>query len=127
MFATQNQGEEEAEEEKEVDIVSEDYDGDTVIINPTFSFQCSAAGIFPHDNSCSKFWLCKAGKDGQVKPAELYKCPSGFLFQDEVRRCQREEQVECDKPPVLRIGANLEPPAITLQISELDSFFARWG
>ena len=95
-------------------------DGDTVIISPTFSFQCQSAGIFPHDSDCAKFWLCK----GDV-PAELYKCPAGFLLKDEVRRCQKAEEVVCEK--VSNRFAPPEPPAITLRVSELDGFFARWG
>ena len=95
-------------------------DDDTVIISPTFSFQCQAAGIYPHSNDCAKFWLCKGDA-----PAELYKCPAGFLFKDEVRRCQKAEEVTCEK--VSNRFASPDPPAITLRVSELEGFFARWG
>jgi len=119
-------------EEEETDTIDQEYEeedsGDTVIISPTFSFKCEAAGIFPHSNDCAKFWLCKKSKDsGNLKPAELYKCPGGFLFQDDALRCQKEDKVVCDKTPVLNRFATNEPLAITLQVSELDGFFARWG
>ena len=81
-----------------------------------------------HSNDCAKFWLCKKSKDsGNLKPAELYKCPGGFLFQDDALRCQKEDKVVCDKTPVLNRFATNEPLAITLQVSELDGFFARYG
>ena len=39
-------------EEEETDTIDQEYEeedsGDTVIISPTFSFKCEAAGIFPH-------------------------------------------------------------------------------
>ena len=48
----------------------------TVIVAPTFDFQCSNQGIFSHASDCARFWLCKM-ENG--KP-ELYKCPAGYLF-----------------------------------------------
>jgi hypothetical protein len=59
-----------------------DSDGDdslTVIVAPTFDFQCSNQGIFSHASDCARFWLCKM-ENG--KP-ELYKCPAGYLFSGE--------------------------------------------
>ena len=39
-------------EGEETDTIDQEYEeedsGDTVIISPTFSFKCEAAGIFPH-------------------------------------------------------------------------------
>ena len=39
-------------EEEETETIDQEYEeedsGDTVIISPTFSFKCEAAGIFPH-------------------------------------------------------------------------------
>lgn len=107
--------EDEAEEEEE------DNDN-SVIVSPTFDYTCPAKGIYAHDSDCARFWLCKGGEN---KP-ELYKCPGGYLFSDAVLRCQKEEEVECDKvPDTLRIRA--EPTPITLRISELDAFFSRWS
>ena len=116
---------EEEEEQEEEEEEQEEEDEDTVIVSPTFSFECDEAGIFPHENDCKKFWLCKA-KDEEIQPAELYRCPAGFLFHDEIRRCQKEDKVECDKTPDLS-RSRFEPPAITLTVSELQDFFARWA
>merc|ERR1712051_30540 len=85
----------------------------TVIVAPTFDFQCSNQGIFSHASDCARFWLCKM-ENG--KP-ELYKCPAGYLFSDAKRRCVK-------KPDMVRLRS--EPTPLVLRVSELDSFFARW-
>jgi len=100
-------------------------DGDdsmTVIVAPTFDFSCSNKGIFGHDSDCARFWLCKI-ENG--KP-ELYKCPSGYLFSDDKRRCVKEEETSCVKiPDMVRLRS--EPSPILLRVSELNSFFSRWA
>jgi len=100
-------------------------DGDdsmTVIVAPTFDFSCSNKGIFGHDSDCARFWLCKI-ENG--KP-ELYKCPSGYLFSDDKRRCVKEEETSCVKiPDMVRLRS--EPNPILLRVSELNSFFSRWA
>ena len=63
--------------------------------------------------------------NGSLDPAELYRCPDGYEFDDNVLRCQKEEDVECEKTAD-SVQERLESPAITLQVSELDSFFRRW-
>ena len=64
--------------------------------------------------------------NGSLDPAELYRCPDGYEFDDNVLRCQKEEDVECEKTAD-SVQERLESPAITLQVSELDSFFRRWA
>ena len=94
----------------------------TVIVSPTFDFECSEKGIFSHKSDCSRFWLCK----GENSQAELYKCPADYIFNDDKRRCVKEAEVSCDKVPDLLRIAN-EPLPIVLRVSQLDSFFARWA
>ena len=94
----------------------------TVIVAPTFDFECSDKGIFGHPSDCARFWLCKL-QDGQP---ELYKCPAGFLFNDEKRRCVKAEEITCTKVPDL-VRLRSEPTPYVLQVSELDSFFSRWA
>ena len=48
--------EEETEEEASGE---EDEDVSNVIIIPSFDYQCTDEGLFPHDSNCAKFWLCK--------------------------------------------------------------------
>ena len=92
-----------------------------MIVTPTFDYECSAQGIFEHATDCARFWLCKQ-QDGSP---ELYKCPAGFLFNNQVRRCVKEEDVTCDKvPDVVRLRA--DPNPYVLQVSELEAFFAQW-
>ena len=92
-----------------------------MIVVPTFSFECENKGIFGHASDCARFWLCKM-QDGNP---ELYKCPAGFLFQDEARRCVKEEEATCDKVPDLARIAS-EPEPYQLQEFELDNFFNRY-
>merc|ERR1711971_1222451 len=100
-------------------------DGDdsmTVIVAPTFDFSCSNKGIFGHDSDCGRFWLCKI-ENG--KP-ELYKCPAGYLFSDDKRRCVKEEDTSCVKiPDMVRLRS--EPSPIQLSVSDLTNFFSRWA
>jgi len=103
----------------------EEEDSQNVIIVPSFDFTCTGEGLFGHDSNCAKFWLCKES-DGNLEPAELYRCPDGYLFDDSILRCQKEEDVECDKVPDT-VQERLERPAITLQVSELESFFRTWS
>ena len=73
-----------------------------------------------------QFTFSLAESDGNLDPAELYRCPDGYLFDDSILRCQKEEDVECDKVPDT-VQERLERPAITLQVSELESFFRTWS
>jgi hypothetical protein len=44
----------------EVDASGEEEEEDSnVIIIPSFDYQCTDEGLFPHDSNCAKFWLCK--------------------------------------------------------------------
>ena len=94
----------------------------TVIVAPTFGFECSDKGIFGHASDCARFWLCKL----QNGNPELYKCPAGYLFSDDKRRCVKEEETSCDKDSDLA-SVRFEPNPKVLRVSELESFFARWA
>ena len=95
----------------------------TVIVAPEFAFDCSAKGIFGHDSDCAKFWLCKTD-DGNP---ELYKCPSGYLFNNEERRCVEEDQVECDKKMDMVMLRTESSYVNQLKVSQLASFFYRYA
>jgi len=127
-ITTEGSGEDviEYEEDSDEDGSSEgeDEDSSNVIITPSFDYECTEEGLFAHDSNCAKFWLCHE-TNGSLDPAELYRCPDGYEFDDNVLRCQKEEDVECEKTAD-SVQERLESPAITLQVSELDSFFRRW-
>ena len=98
---------------------------DTVVVSPTFNYQCTAPGFFPHASDCARFWLCRQDGGTALEPA-LYRCPPGYQFHDEIRRCLKEDEVECDKTPDLgRIA--FEPPPIQLRVSDLGSFFSSFS
>jgi len=52
--------------------------GESVILKPSFSYQCSAEGLFPHSSDCSKFWLC-ADEGRKELESQLYVCPDDYL------------------------------------------------
>ncbi len=57
--------------------------GETVILKPSFSFQCGGEGLFEHATDCSKFWVCEPSDDddglnGNVFESELYVCPDNY-------------------------------------------------
>jgi len=116
---------ENVEETEEDGSGDEDEDDSNVIIVPSFDYQCTGEGLFPHGSNCAKFWLCKE-TDGNLDDAELYRCPEGYLFDENILRCQKEEGVECEKVPDT-VQERLERPATVLQVSELESFFRRWS
>merc|ERR1712001_345733 len=116
--------ESESEEETEEDASGEEEDNNLIII-PSFDYQCTDEGLYPHESNCAKFWLCKES-GGNLDPAELYRCPDGFLFDESIFRCQKEEGVECEKVPDA-VQQRLESPATVLQVSELESFFRKWS
>ncbi|TRY78294.1 hypothetical protein TCAL_06895 [Tigriopus californicus] len=97
---------------------------DTVVVEPSFNYQCTAPGFFPHASDCQRFWLCK--QDMTVLDSQLFRCPEGYLFHDMVRRCLKEDEVECDKTPNLgRIS--LEPEPIQLREENLAGFFSSFS
>lgn len=57
--------------------------GETVILKPSFSFQCRGEGLFEHANDCSKFWVCEP-VDGDedtkqsVIESKLFVCPDNY-------------------------------------------------
>merc|ERR1711953_991659 len=101
----------------------EEEESNTVIVAPEFAFDCSAKGIFGHDSDCAKFWLCKS-EDGNP---ELYKWPSGYLFNNEARRCVEEDQVECDKKMDMVMLRTESSYVNQLKVSQLASFFYRYA
>lgn len=51
--------------------------GESVILTPSFGFQCSAEGLFEHATDCSKFWLCNPDEDNEFESL-LYICPDNY-------------------------------------------------
>jgi len=51
--------------------------GESIILTPSFSFQCSGEGIFEHKSDCSKFWICEADGGNNLE-SQLYICPDNY-------------------------------------------------
>jgi len=68
-----------------VGVVGPVDNGESVILKPVFSFQCSAEGLYPHSSDCAKFWLCE--EDGKELEPQLYICPEDYLvsFRSQVK------------------------------------------
>ena len=59
-------------------------------------FKCQEKGVFPHKVHCEKYWLCQLNETGDnFKPAELYHCPVGYLFDRKIQFCNQAEHVTC--------------------------------
>ena len=59
-------------------------------------FKCEEKGVFPHRVHCNKYWLCQTDDSGEnLKAAELYHCPEGYLFDKTISFCNNAEDVKC--------------------------------
>ena len=59
-------------------------------------FKCEEKGVFPHRVHCEKYWLCQEDEYGEnLKAAELYHCPEGYLFDRSINFCNNAENVVC--------------------------------
>ena len=59
-------------------------------------FKCQEEGVFPHRIHCEKYWLCQTDESGEnLKPAELYRCQDGYLFDRTIQFCNKAEDVIC--------------------------------
>ena len=69
----------------------------------SLAFECEEWGIFPDPENCQNFYECSpSGQD-------LFSCPDGYLFNDELLVCDYENQVDCGDRP--RPGNTTNPPS----------------
>ena len=71
------------------------------------SYVCTDIGLFPDIEDCQMFWFCELrknndGSDGYreklFEPVRLFKCPKGYSFDENIRRCLPSENVKCIDP-----------------------------
>ena len=80
------------------------------------SFICTDDGLFPDVEDCQMFWFCEFKKDFDAnpvtskieeiaesvatsfEPVRLFKCPKGYVYDDNVKFCQPSEEVRCLYP-----------------------------
>ncbi|OBZ88642.1 hypothetical protein A0J61_03310 [Choanephora cucurbitarum] len=53
---------------------------------------CSAAGTYPHPDSCRMYYNCKLGE----RPSEE-TCPGDSGYSEDLRRCVKMSRIVCDK------------------------------
>jgi len=80
-----------------------------IIVNLMDVYHCPKSGAYPIDGDCSRFLLCRQGRQGrQMREGRLfgkrppirgkvYKCPEGFLFSNAKARCKPESKVACHR------------------------------
>ena len=88
-------------------------------------FKCPEEGVFPHRVHCEKYWLCQADESGEhYKPAELYHCPDGYLFDTNIRFCNKAENVICSTLGKEKLAKALdimmETQKLELKLKELE-------
>ncbi len=69
-------------------------DGESVILKPSFSFQCTGEGLFEHATDCSKFWVCDPEEDNEFE-SQLYICPDNYWVSKSmgIKVCQDDQAV----------------------------------
>jgi len=85
-----------------------------IIVNLMDVYHCPKPGAYPIDGDCSRFLLCRQGRQGrqlgnkQMRQGRLfgkrppirgkvYKCPEGYLFSNAKARCKPESKVACHR------------------------------
>jgi hypothetical protein len=61
------------------------------VVAPAFDYVCTSPGFFADDSNCQRFWLCNPEEFRLT--AELFRCPEGYRYHDDVRRCLEKEKV----------------------------------
>ena len=64
---------------------------------PGSLYQCPRPGFYPYEANCKEFYVCLEVLPGILFAEQLYRCPMRYLFDEDTRRCQREEKVNCRK------------------------------
>lgn len=87
-----------------------------IIVNLANVYHCPKSGVFPIDGDCSRFLLCRQGRQGRARQArqgrarqarlfqrrpkikgKVYRCPEGYLFSNSKARCKPEAKVACHR------------------------------
>jgi len=60
-------------------------------------YDCPSPGFYPYESNCREFYVCLEVLPGVLLAEQLYRCPARYLFDEERKRCLREELVNCTK------------------------------
>ena len=64
---------------------------------PGSLFNCPAPGFYPFETNCKEFYVCLEVLPNILAAEQLYRCPERYLFDEDKRRCLREEKVNCTR------------------------------
>lgn len=91
-------------------------------LDPSSQYACTEEGYFPFEQDCVRFYKCSVTTENSLI-GYRYKCPEGYGYSDELKRCESEANLPpCEKAP---LPASLRGsfPAIQLKVAELRWFF----
>merc|ERR1712029_1304747 len=115
------------EDDDRVDIPSDANAGSTqkYKVLPGSLYQCPKPGFYPYEANCREFYVCLEVLPGILFAEQLYRCPSRYLFDEDTRRCQREEKVNCRKFAFNAAAADFAKENVLVVLERfLEPFFA---
>ena len=115
------------DDDDRVDIPSDANAGSTqkYKVLPGSLYQCPQPGFYPYETNCREFYVCLEVLPGILFAEQLYRCPSRYLFDEDTRRCQREEKVNCRKFSFNAAAANFAKENVLVVLERfLEPFFA---
>nr|XP_053633086.1 peritrophin-1-like [Cherax quadricarinatus] len=92
-------------------------------LDPSSVYDCLEPGYFQSHRDCVSFYRCIVTMNCIIK-GFLYRCPSGYLFNDVSKRCQKQELFEiCQKVADTGIQTYEILPVGAIEAENLDRFF----
>ena len=92
-------------------------------VYPNSIFDCPAPGFFPFEDNCHEFYVCQEVLPGKLLADQLYRCPDRYLFDEDTRRCQREDRVSCRKFTLHRVRPYFKDRVLVVLERYLGEFF----
>jgi len=92
-------------------------------VDPSSLYDCPAKGYYPFEGDCIRFYKCVTIEANGNLKGLLYKCPEGFGYSEEKKRCDRSERLPpCEK--TLSAAHLRMAPARLLSVDDLAWFFS---
>jgi hypothetical protein len=92
-------------------------------VYPDSIYNCPAPGFYPHEENCREFYVCQEVLPGRLLADQIYRCPNRYLFDEDTRRCQREEKVNCRKFTLTRYRPYFKQSVLVVLERYLNEFF----
>ncbi|XP_050733883.1 uncharacterized protein LOC127007216 [Eriocheir sinensis] len=92
-------------------------------LDPTSIYECLEEGFFPSLSDCSGFYKCLITMGCTIK-GFLFRCPAGYLFDNRLKRCEKEEIIGPCERVMDDVGQTHEVrPVVEIKPEKLDQFF----